>query len=122
MRVPQHLNRPSLNRRGLSMSSLNGFSRNRLGLNWLRTLRSPQGLRSRPRRVRVVGAAFAVLLGSLGAVLPLLAQTASADSTSSLPACPFWTTATPPQRSVTPWVPPLQTAPAGQVVSLESLA
>jgi 3D (Asp-Asp-Asp) domain-containing protein len=68
--------------------------------------------RGGPRRARALGAAAAVLLGSLGAVLPLVAQSASADSAGSLPACPFWTDVTPPQRSTTPWVPPLQTAPA----------
>ncbi|MGH6654762.1 MAG: carbohydrate binding domain-containing protein [Actinocrinis sp.] len=69
------------------------------------------------RRGRVLGAAFAVLLGSLAAVIPVLAQSASAQgtsaqSTASLPTCPFWTSATPPPRSVTPWVPPQQTAGA----------
>jgi 3D (Asp-Asp-Asp) domain-containing protein len=37
----------------------------------------------------------------------------TAQATSSLPACPFWAgNVTPPNRPVTPWVPPLQTAPA----------
>ncbi|WP_052434336.1 3D domain-containing protein [Streptacidiphilus melanogenes] len=36
-----------------------------------------------------------------------------AAAVSSLPACPFWASGiTPPARSTTPWVPPLQTAPA----------
>ncbi len=69
-------------------------------------------LRSDPRRARVVGAVCAALLGSAGALAPFVAQTASADSAAGLPACPFWTNATPPQRGITPWVPPQQTAGA----------
>jgi 3D (Asp-Asp-Asp) domain-containing protein len=80
----------------------------------VRLFRAPRG---RPRRARIVGAACAVLLGAVGGMFPLLAQSAIADSAGSLPACPFWTNATPPQRSVTPWVPPLQTAPAVNLTS-----
>ena len=69
-------------------------------------------LRTHPRRARAIGALSAVLLGGGAALAPIVAQTASADSAASLPTCPFWTNATPPQRSVTPWVPPLQTAGA----------
>ena len=37
----------------------------------------------------------------------------AADATSSLPACPFWAAGiTPPARTTTPWVAPLQTSPA----------
>lgn len=74
--------------------------------------RAPRPLRGDPRRTRVIGAVWAVLLGSAAALMPFVAQTASADSAAGLPTCPFWTNATPPQRSVTPWVPPSQTAGA----------
>jgi 3D (Asp-Asp-Asp) domain-containing protein len=94
MRVPRGLRKPDRS----VLKNLRGLRFVRLG--------------GRPRRVRVVGAVCAVLIGSLGGLLPLLAQTASADSTSGLPICPFWTNVTPPQRSITPWVPPLQTSPA----------
>lgn len=69
-----------------------------------------RNLRRHPRRARAIGAIGAVLAGSVAALAPIMAQSASAASTASLPTCPFWTNATPPQRSVTPWVPPLQTA------------
>jgi 3D (Asp-Asp-Asp) domain-containing protein len=65
-----------------------------------------------------LGAALAAALGVSLLVLTPLITTASAasltaDSASSLPACPFWDAGiTPPARSVTPWVQPLQTAPA----------
>ena len=79
---------------------------------WRFVFRGVRALRRHPRRARVIGAVSAVLLGSAVVLAPIVAQTASADSAAGLPACPFWTNATPPQRSVTPWVPPLQTAGA----------
>ncbi len=87
--------------------SRNGMEEVRMGLTGHVSARI-RGL----RRGRVLGAAFAVLLGSLAAVMPVLAQSASAQGTASLPVCPFWTNVTPPQRGVTPWVPPQQTAGA----------
>lgn len=49
---------------------------------------------------------------SIAAAAPSSAA-APALATSSLPACPFWAgNVTPPPRPITPWVPPLQTAPA----------
>jgi 3D (Asp-Asp-Asp) domain-containing protein len=58
-------------------------------------------------------AAFAVV-----AIQVVSAGSASADSTSSLPDCPFWAGGiTPPPRSDTPWTPPLQTAPARDFTS-----
>ncbi|SEK93684.1 3D domain-containing protein [Streptacidiphilus jiangxiensis] len=76
------------------------------------------GARSRTRLWLTVAAAAA----SLVALLALLAGApASADvragqageAASTLPACPFWAAGiTPPARSVTPWVAPLQTAGA----------
>ena len=55
-----------------------------------------------------VGLLFATPLVSASAATPPHGQDAT-----SLPACPFWdASVTPPARSVTPWVPPLQTAPA----------
>ncbi|MEY9844369.1 3D (Asp-Asp-Asp) domain-containing protein [Streptacidiphilus sp. BW17] len=63
----------------------------------------------------MAAAAVVVALSSL-----LLGSPASASTTtrqpqaaSSLPACPFWASGiTPPPRTTTPWVPPLQTASA----------
>jgi len=52
----------------------------------------------------------ALTLTAFGAVGVVATQQARADGTSSLPTCPFWTNVTPPPRSDTPWVPPLQTA------------
>jgi len=41
------------------------------------------------------------------------APSTNAESAGSLPACPFWdASVTPPARTVTPWVPPGQTASA----------
>jgi 3D (Asp-Asp-Asp) domain-containing protein len=74
-------------------------------------------LQTHRRATRVIGAVCAMLLGALAVTAPFLAQSASAAGTSSLPTCPFWTNATPPARSVTPWVPPLQTAPAVNLTS-----
>jgi len=65
------------------------------------------------RSARVLLAAAATIaLALLGLLVPSLSPTAHADSTSSLPVCPFWTDATPPARTVSPWVPPSQTASA----------
>jgi 3D (Asp-Asp-Asp) domain-containing protein len=76
----------------------------------LRSFRETLTLRTRTRKVRVVGAGSAVLLAALAVAAPFLAQSASAVGTSSLPTCPFWTNVTPPARTTTPWVPPQQTA------------
>jgi 3D (Asp-Asp-Asp) domain-containing protein len=44
---------------------------------------------------------------------PASVSAPGAEAASSLPACPFWdSSVTPPARTVTPWVPPLQTASA----------
>jgi 3D (Asp-Asp-Asp) domain-containing protein len=68
----------------------------------------PQPRRSIWRSAWIVGSLLALVTGGLGLRLPA----AHADGTSSLPSCPFWSTVTPPQRGVTSWVPPLQTASA----------
>jgi 3D (Asp-Asp-Asp) domain-containing protein len=58
-----------------------------------------------------VVASGALLLGPLASADA--APAAGAQSAAALPACPFWAAGiTPPARSVTPWVPPLQTASA----------
>jgi 3D (Asp-Asp-Asp) domain-containing protein len=70
------------------------------------------------RRARLWLAATATAaLAAAGALLgPLAVANAApapgAQSASSLPACPFWAGDTPPARTVSPWTPPLQTAPA----------
>jgi 3D (Asp-Asp-Asp) domain-containing protein len=52
-------------------------------------------------------------LASASAAVPTVASAPRAEAASSLPACPFWASGiTPPARTVTPWVPPLQTASA----------
>jgi 3D (Asp-Asp-Asp) domain-containing protein len=68
--------------------------------------------------------AVAVATAALAATVVLLMPPTSAEATtpgagsgadaaSALPACPFWAAGiTPPARSTTPWVAPLQTAPA----------
>jgi 3D (Asp-Asp-Asp) domain-containing protein len=68
--------------------------------------------------------AVAVATAALAATVVLLVPPTSAeattpgagsgaDATSTLPACPFWAAGiTPPARSTTPWVAPLQAAPA----------
>ncbi|RAG83168.1 hypothetical protein DN069_23955, partial [Streptacidiphilus pinicola] len=57
-------------------------------------------------------AVIALLLGSRASADAAAARP-QAGAASALPACPFWAAGiTPPARSVTPWVPPLQTAPA----------
>ena len=61
-------------------------------------------------RLRLLGIALATLVAGFGVAVPMLTPAANADSTSTLPTCPFWTNVVPPVRSVTPWVPPLQTA------------
>ncbi|WP_051450270.1 3D domain-containing protein [Actinospica robiniae] len=79
-------------------------------------------------RARLWAAAVATAALAAGVVLlmpPTLAQattppaatdaaaTDAADAAAALPACPFWAAGiTPPARSTTPWVAPLQTAPA----------
>lgn len=67
--------------------------------------------RRRPSpRFRALLGAVALTLTAFGAAGVAAAQQARADGTSSLPTCPFWTDVTPPPRTDTPWVPPLQTA------------
>jgi 3D (Asp-Asp-Asp) domain-containing protein len=72
-----------------------------------------------PGRLRLwfaalAAAAVAVCALLLGSFAPASADvTRAAEAASSLPACPFWAAGiTPPARTTTPWVPPLQTAPA----------
>ncbi|MBS2537024.1 3D domain-containing protein [Catenulispora sp. NF23] len=62
------------------------------------------------RRIRALLGALALAVTALGAAGVAGAQPARADGTSGLPTCPFWTNVTPPTRTDTPWVPPLQTA------------
>lgn len=75
-----------------------------------------QRIRERPPsrwlspRMRALAGAVALTVTAIGGVGVVAAQQARADGTSSLPTCPFWTNVTPPPRSDTPWVPPLQTA------------
>ena len=74
-----------------------------------------QQVRHAPRRrpsprFRALLGAVALTLTAFGTVGVVATQQARADGTSSLPTCPFWTNVTPPPRSDTPWVPPLQTA------------
>ncbi|MBR7839285.1 hypothetical protein KDL01_38850 [Actinospica durhamensis] len=67
-------------------------------------------------------AAIAVATAALAAGVVLLTPPVPAEATTpslaaaaanTLPACPFWASGiTPPARSTTPWVAPLQTAPA----------
>ena len=67
--------------------------------------------RRRPNpRLRALLGAVALTVAAFGAAGVVAAQQARADGTSSLPTCPFWTNVTPPPRTDTPWVPPLQTA------------
>ena len=70
---------------------------------------APLPRRARPRRRALLGAVV-LAFAAFGGVGTVVAQQARADGTSGLPACPFWTNVTPPPRSDTPWVPPLQTA------------
>jgi 3D (Asp-Asp-Asp) domain-containing protein len=57
-------------------------------------------------------ASSAVVLGPL-ATADAAPAPAAAKAAAALPACPFWASGiTPPARTVTPWVPPLQTAGA----------
>jgi 3D (Asp-Asp-Asp) domain-containing protein len=74
-----------------------------------------KSLASRLRLWFVVAAAVmaAVSAFALSPAATAAARTAAAPAdATSLPACPFWAAGiTPPVRSVTPWVPPLQTAP-----------
>ncbi|WP_052441283.1 3D domain-containing protein [Streptacidiphilus anmyonensis] len=75
-----------------------------------------------PTRARLWFASTAAALAVLAVCLLSLGSPASANvdaaarsaaAVSSLPACPFWAAGiTPPARSTTPWVPPLQTSPA----------
>ncbi|HEV2637056.1 MAG TPA: carbohydrate binding domain-containing protein [Actinocrinis sp.] len=58
----------------------------------------------------VVAMAVVAVIALIGFLLSGPLQTARAASPASLPACPFWTNATPPARTDTPWIPPLQTA------------
>jgi 3D (Asp-Asp-Asp) domain-containing protein len=60
-------------------------------------------------RLRLLGIALAAVVAGIGFAAPSPAQ---ATGTAALPACPFWTSAVPPVRNVSPWVPPLQTAAA----------
>ena len=91
--------------------------------------RTRPGTRTRPRtnrpRTRSAFIAVGTATVALGALVFAPLAVASAASGSSptttkkphaandLPACPFWDAGvTPPSRSVSPWTPPLQTAPA----------
>ena len=74
-----------------------------------------------PRRSRLwlaavataAAASCALILGPLATADAAPAPASQAEAASSLPACPFWAAGiTPPARSTTPWVAPLQTAPA----------
>jgi len=72
-----------------------------------------------PRRARlwfaaVATAAVAVCTLLLGSPAPANADAArQPEAAGALPACPFWASGiTPPPRTTTPWVAPLQTAPA----------
>jgi 3D (Asp-Asp-Asp) domain-containing protein len=70
-------------------------------------------MRERIRWTRFgVAAAVAVALALFGMLVPALTPPADAASTASLPACQFWSNVTPPPRTVSPWIPPLQTSPA----------
>jgi 3D (Asp-Asp-Asp) domain-containing protein len=60
-------------------------------------------------RARLARVALAIVVAGLA--VPLSTQ-AHAAGTAALPACPFWTNVVPPVRSVTPWIPPSQTAAA----------
>ena len=58
-------------------------------------------------------ASCALVLGPLAAADAAPVPASHAAAANSLPACPFWAAGiTPPARSTSPWVPPLQTAPA----------
>ena len=58
-------------------------------------------------------AVCALVLAPLSTASAAPADSARAESASSLPACPFWdSSVTPPARTVSPWIPPLQTASA----------
>jgi 3D (Asp-Asp-Asp) domain-containing protein len=82
--------------------------------------RTRSGPRSRTRaRYWLAAVATALLAVSALVLVPLTSASASpedsarAAAASALPACPFWDgNVTPPARSVSPWIPPLQTAPA----------
>ena len=72
-----------------------------------------------PKRARLWFAAVAAAAVALCTLLLVSPASANADAArqaetaSSLPACPFWASGiTPPARTTTPWVAPLQTAPA----------
>jgi len=63
-------------------------------------------------RLRLLGVTLSLVVAGFGVAIPMTMATpaAHADSTSTLPTCPFWTNVVPPVRSDTPWVPPNQTA------------
>ena len=74
-------------------------------------------LLSRARLAAVAVATAALAAGVVLLTPPVPAEATippvAADAASSLPACPFWASGiTPPARGTTPWVAPLQTAPA----------
>ncbi|MEY9872778.1 3D (Asp-Asp-Asp) domain-containing protein [Streptacidiphilus sp. MAP12-33] len=76
-------------------------------------MRSGPRTRTRLWLAAAAAAVLAVLTLLLGAPSPATADVARPDAASTLPACPFWAAGiTPPARSVTPWVAPLQTAGA----------
>ena len=57
-----------------------------------------------------VAIAAVAVITLIGVMVSIPLQTARAASPSALPTCPFWTNVTPPARTDTPWIPPLQTA------------
>jgi 3D (Asp-Asp-Asp) domain-containing protein len=63
-----------------------------------------------PLRRRLLLFVSAIAFAATGLTLATVSPAPAHADTSSLPTCPFWTDVTPPQRSVTPWVPPQQTA------------
>ena len=85
---------------------------------WNQRARTRSGPRPRGRPhlwIAAVGTALATACALV--LVPLTDASAApsprAESASSLPACPFWdASVTPPARTVTPWVPPGQTASA----------
>jgi 3D (Asp-Asp-Asp) domain-containing protein len=86
-----------------------------------RTRPGPAGRRVSPLHLWIssVGLALAAVCALVLAPLasasaaPVIVSAPGAESASSLPACPFWDSGvTPLARTVSPWVPPLQTASA----------
>jgi 3D (Asp-Asp-Asp) domain-containing protein len=67
--------------------------------------------------MRLIATTLAVIVAGFAIAVPQSSQQAHADSTATLPTCPFWSNVVPPVRSTTPWVPPSQTA---QPVNLTS--